>query len=453
MRVHPRLIPLVLAPLVFLTGCGGIGAGAGNNSNGNTSKTLQNSLHHIVFMVQENRSFDEYFGALDAYRAAHGLPQDVDVAAAGAANISWPSYSTGSTPPQMLSRFHMISMCSEDLTPSWLESHYDYNLYAPNSNTFQGDGFAAMAGGYSAHTGGFDTLGLRAMGYYTDADLPWYYFMATMFATSDRWFAPAPTRTQPNRMYLLAATSQGYAYPPTAPLTAKTIFQLLEENGISWKVYVTDISSSGGMSTYMNYFPTFTQAHLQNFVPIEQYYTDVQNGTLPAVALIESGYESGEDEHPLSSVQTGAAYVATVVGALMNSQSWKDTAFILTYDEPGGFYDHVQPMATVNPDGTAPIDLTATDPTGDFTRTGFRVPLIVISPFTKKGYVSHNAADYTAILKFIETRFGLGSLTRRDAFQTVDMTEFFDFNNPPWMTPPTPPAQPTTGPCYYDHLP
>jgi phospholipase C len=116
-------------------------------------------------------------------------------------------------------------------------------------------------------------------------------------------------------------------------------------------------------------------------------------------------------------------------------------------------------MPTVSPDGITPSDLqpndicsTSTGPTCDFTYTGYRVPLIVISPFSRRNYVSHTPADYTAILKLIETRFGLDPLTRRDAAQ-MDMTEFFDFVNPPWTVPPSPPAQNQSGPCYLDHLP
>ena len=143
----------------------------------------------------------------------------------------------------------------------------------------------------------------------------------------------------------------------------------------------------------------------------------------------------------------------------MQSSSWKDSVFILTFDEFGGFYDHVPPQAAVSPDGVKPADLQPNDictqftgPTCDFVYTGYRVPLIVISPFTKKNYVSHTVADYTAWLKFVETRFGLPSLTKRDAAQ-MDMTEFFDFTNPPWSTPPNPPVQPTNGPCYLNQLP
>jgi phospholipase C len=143
----------------------------------------------------------------------------------------------------------------------------------------------------------------------------------------------------------------------------------------------------------------------------------------------------------------------------MQSSSWMDSVFLLTFDEPGGFYDHVSPQPTVSPDGIKPVDLlpgdictTTTGPTCDFTYTGYRLPLIVISPYAKKHYVSHTVADTTAILKLIETRFNLPALTKRDAAQ-MDMTEFFDFSAPPWMTPPTPPAQATNGACYADHLP
>ena len=189
-----------------------------------------------------------------------------------------------------------------------------------------------------------------------------------------------------------------------------------------------------------------------------QFLTDAQAGTLPAVSFIEGGYNTGRDEHPDNNVQTGAAYVQSLIDGLMSSPSWKDSVFILTYDEAGGVYDHVPPQPAVSPDGIAPVDLQPGDTcTGnggancDFTFTGFRLPLLVVSPFTKKNYVSHTVADYTAILKLIETRFNLPSLTQRDAAQ-MDMTEFFDFQNVPWATPPTPPAQTTTGVCDFQHL-
>jgi phospholipase C len=134
----------------------------------------------------------------------------------------------------------------------------------------------------------------------------------------------------------------------------------------------------------------------------------------------------------------------------MNSPSWKDSVFIWSFDEGGGLYDHYPPQPAVHPDGIPPQDLETKDaiinPPADFNRTGFRLPLIVVSPFTKKHYVSHTVADTTAILKLIETRFNLPNLTARDAAQP-DMSEFFDFQNVPWATPPAPPVQPTNGKC------
>ena len=125
----------------------------------------------------------------------------------------------------------------------------------------------------------------------------------------------------------------------------------------------------------------------------------------------------------------------------------------------GGIDDHVSPKPAVSPDGIKPLDLlpkdvctSGTGPTFDFTYTGYRVPMIVVSPYSKKHYVSHTVMDYTAILKFIETRFNLAPLTKRDAAQK-SMAEFFNFNIPPWTTPPTPPKQNTTGAGYLNALP
>ena len=196
-----------------------------------------------------------------------------------------------------------------------------------------------------------------------------------------------------------------------------------------------------------------------------QFFTDVQNGTLPQVAQIEPASAAGLDEHGSDSdqypidIQLGAQYVESLINALMTSVSWKDSAFILTYDEFGGVYDHVAPQPAVSPYGIEPKDLmtndictTATGPDCDFVYTGYRLPLIVVSPYAKKHYVSHTVMDTTAVLKLIEQRFSLSALTKRDAAQK-SMTEFFNFNMPPWMTPPSPPAQSTSGACYLNQLP
>jgi phospholipase C len=261
-------------------------------------------------------------------------------------------------------------------------------------------------------------------------------------------------------------------------LTATTIFQELQSAGISWKIYV---DPTGSTCTGPPYDPAclLTLSYVKNFqwgqtipsqypnsiAPISQYFTDLQNGTLPQVAQIEPATDAGLDEHPSvtdsqpNDIQLGANYVSTLINGLMTSSSWSYSAFILTYDEEGGLYDHVSPQPAVSPDGIKPSDLlpgdictTSTGPTCDFVFTGYRVPLIVVSPFANQNYVSHAVEDTTAILKFIETRFNVPALTARDAAQD-NMSQYFDFTNPPWMTPPTPPAQNTSGACYLNTLP
>jgi phospholipase C len=443
--------------------------GTGGTATAQTTITVTapsigiNSVNHVIIMMQENRSFDHYFGHLNEYRATLGLPADVDDLS-NAGNVSLPSWdNSGNIAP-----YHLMTQCVGDLTPSWQESHNMVNLNSPAEGKWGTpppmNGFAAMEGGYAQHNptlGGFDVAGKRAMGYYTAYDLPFYYWAATTFATSDRWFSPALTRTQPNRMYLLAATSNGYAFPggsgdeihPVLVMgKVKSIFQLLQENSVTWKVYVTDNYVAGNlakMDTYENYFP-WAFGFVDHFADASTFASDAANGTLPQVALIEGGYtESWADEHPQNPIDKGAQYTESMVQALMNSPSWASSVFFITYDEGGGFYDHVPPVSMPSPDGIKPY-LAPGDPIGDFDTTGFRIPLMVISPFTKPGYVSHNNADFTALLKFIETRFNLPPLNKRDAAQ-IDMTEFFDWSAPN-LTSTNPPKQPSL-PCYYDHLP
>ena len=464
-----------------------------------------NAINHIIFLAQENRSFDHYFGAMREYWAQNGIPdQSFD---------GLPQFNPTSGPPPLygppptnpgcnpadpppsgcvfdpanpVTSYHLITQCIENPSPSWDEAHVDWNVNdeVGKYNDPLMNGFVKTAGGDARVDGYYDVNGIRAMGYYDGTDLNYYYFMATNFATSDRWFHPALTRTQPNREYLVAATSQGDAYPigtdkgDSHLLTATTIFQELQAAGISWRIYVDPTNSSCTGPPYdphclinLSYIQMFEWGHTipdqypDSIAPISQYTTDLQNGTLPQVVQIEPATDAGFDEHPSVSdsspnrIQNGQNFVAGLINLLMGSNYWKDSAFILTWDENGGLYDHVPPETAVNPDGIAPVDLlpgdVCTSGTGslcDFTVTGYRVPLIVVSPFTNKNYVSHTPADATAILKLIETRFNLSPLTQRDAAQ-FDMTEFFNFVNPPWLIPPKTPTPNTNDPCYLNKLP
>ncbi|HEV2326080.1 MAG TPA: alkaline phosphatase family protein [Terracidiphilus sp.] len=467
------------------------------------------SIKHIIVLVQENRSLDSYFGAMRQYWAQNqipdesfdGLPQFNPTSGQAplqgiaptnpGCNPANPSPSDclfDTAPSAAVTSYHLQTMCVENPSPSWNEAHadWDYNDQVGNSPPTL-NGFVWSAAHDARVLKYYDQDGLRAMGYYDGSDLNYYYYMASYFATSDRWFQPVLSRTQINRAYLFAATSQGRVYPnntdsnDSTPMTAKTIFQDLQDAGITWKIYENPVNTGCSGPPYdpaclmkaselyeFAYAQTIVSNYPQNIVPISQYFTDLQNGTLPQVAYIDPATDAGFDEHPTvndaipSNIQYGANYVSSLINALMSSSSWQNSVFILTWDESGGFYDHVSPQPAVSPDGIKPSDLEPGDtctqavgPTCDFTYTGYRVPLIVISPFVKKHYVSHTVADYTAILKFIEKRFNVPALTKRDAAQ-MDMTEFFDFQNPPWMTPPSnppPPVQNTKGACYVDHLP
>ncbi len=425
-------------------GCQGLTGNTSSATNAASSGDLKSSVNHIIFMLQENRSFDTYMGKLNDYRNSQGLPQDVDGLPANATNPSF----DGTT---QVAAFKLQTSCTENLSASWNETHAQRNRQDPTSPTATMDGFVYTAAKFArdetaAGRPYSDLNGVRAMGYYDASALPYYYFMASQFATSDRWFAPLPTRTQANRIAMMAATSAGHAYEPTALLNLKTIWELLQNAGVSWKIYTTD----GSETTFTTF--TYAAAHMDHVVPIAQYFTDVAAGTLPAVAFIETGEDSGRDEHPDNNIQVGAQYAASIINALMNSPSWKDSVFFLTYDEGGGAYDHVPPMTAVSPDGIAPLDLAPTDIRGDFTITGLRVPTIIISPFVRKNFVSHTPVDSTAILRFIEVRYDLPALTQRDAAQ-ASLLPIFKFSNPDWLTPPTPPAQGTSMPCYFNSLP
>lgn len=462
-------------PSCQLTLSNGQSASAGATFTLNSPSQNITAIQHILVMLQENRSFDHYFGHLPAYWQAHGFPQatngtTLDGEPATASNID----PNGSS----VTAYNVQSACTENPSPSWNESHVDRNRSNPTDSTNAPmDGFLQTAAGDATGTGLYDVLGHRALGYLVgDNQLDYYYFMASSFATSDRWFSPVMTRTQPNRMYLYAGTSAGHVYPlSSSAVTNPTIFQLLEQNGITWKIYIhpdaTGCSTPSCLApySYLNAF-TYYQYVLNNmpnrFAPISQLLSDMQNGTLPQVSFVEPAGYVALDEHPSDddvtnapNLQAGAAYVANIINTLMASPAWKDSAFILTYDESGGFYDHVAPQSQPAPDAIQyPTDLASTDlcanntsPVCGFFVTGFRVPLIVISAFTKRNYVSHTVMDYTAILKMVETRFNLPSLTARDAAQP-DMTEFFDFVNVPWSTPPTPPVQPQNMPCVLEAL-
>ncbi len=506
------------------------------------------SIDHVVFMLQENHTFDNYFGMLNPYRIANGwnIGADGNTYNVDGIDDKLSKISNQNDAGTSYSLFKFTSTCIDDETSSWLESYGDVSRYDfSTTRPIVMDGFVHTAENYAKDcaasgsatcSGTFtDFTGQRSMGYYDQGFLNYYYYMASQFAVSDRWFSPVSSKSIPNRVAAFTGgTTQGLVFDPgnddhLPQLDILNIFQQLDQANVSWKIYYTVTQGSclhaddcpGGPAAYpatdFSYL-TYSYKYLyenptgaacvaptqassvvgdtsnsfcidpNHIAPLSSYYTDLTNSALPNFAFIEAGY-GNNDEHPGSgqSILTGQQQVATVVNAFMTSPVWKDSVFFLAYDEGGGPYDHVPPVPghsndntdamvgsttvanipdistiSVNPDSYNPClppggtptlhcDLRSADPgatptdaaaiQGFAAQLGFRVPNLIISPFTRKHYVSHISMDHTAILKFVENRFIGPSthLTARDAAQP-NLLDFFDFTNVPWATPPTPPT-------------
>ena len=529
---------------------------ASGSSSAQTTVTVQSagdlsSVKHVIFMLQENHSFDSYFGMLNPYRITNGWNVGDDGTTYNVDGID-DKLNTLSNSDDEGTKYYLYksrTTCSDDMSSAWLESYGDVSRwdFSP-TRPINMDGFVHIAEGYAKNcnaskscSGQFtDTTGERAMGYYTQDFLNYYYYMASQFALSDRWFSPLSSKSIPNRIATFSGgTTQGLVADPGTndhlpQLNINNIFQELDQAAVSWKIYyiVTQgyclagkACGSGSGNMPDTTFLTFSYSH--NFVyanssraactgstkpssvvgdssnyycidtnhiaPLSTYYNDVKNNTLPSFAFIESG--SGiNDEHPGSgqSILAGQSEVASIVNALMASPSWSSSVFFFSYDEAGGPYDHVPPVPgqsnkntdaslgaipdissiAVNADSYKPCvpsggtptlhcDLGTSDPgakstdaaakSGFAAQLGFRVPNFVVSPFTRKHFVSHIPMDHTAVIKFVENRF-IGSsahLTARDAAQP-SLLNFFDFTNPPWATPPTPPAPVTPATLGYN---
>lgn len=447
------------------------------------SSATSSVIKHMLILLQENRSFDMYFGQLGAYRtgrlATFGIT-DTQTVDSFDPNVTLTNANTG----VKVKPFHETTVCTENVTPAWDESHHDVTLTGgdpawASTTTYTNSSFAMQS--FLDTTGSvtqtYDPNGTRALGYYNQQDLPYYYDLASFFATSDSWHSPVLANTVPNRMYMMAGTSSGHEYPDGSadhPLySAPTIFRAMNAANVSWLYYYHD-------GVFLANYQDFTDPTIQSKVfPVSDLMNRLagtcSGGTcdpdqaLPQVIFIDSASgDSHLDEHPDNNLQTGAAYVQSIIAALMKSDAWKDSVFILTYDEGGGLYDHVPPFMVPLPDQYAPGQ--CPDPNngsadyckvgklgGTFNLTGFRVPVIVISPYAKPNFVSHVSRDYTAILAFIETQFNVKSLTARDAYwqdPSRDMTEFFNFSTPALLNAPNGMpwtqvlnSQTTTGTC------
>ncbi len=285
----------------------------------------------------------------------------------------------------------------------------------------------------------------NAMHYWDGRDLPFYWSLARTFPLCDRWFASAPAQTYPNRMYLQAATCQSLIATDTTKALALphpaggTIWDKLDAHGISWNDYCWDLPD-------IALFPKTLGANRDKVRTFGQFLADCSSGALPSVSIVSPGVNAYSEENP-SDIQLGEAYTASIVNAVMGGPAWPKTVLLFMYDEHGGYYDHVAPPAAVPPDDIPPDVAPAPNAPAAWNQYGLRVPAFVISPFARRDYVSHVLHDHTSVLRFIETKFNLGALTRRDA-NADNLLDCLDFHRPSaFLEPPTlaAPGLPATG--------
>jgi phospholipase C len=443
-----------------LTGCGGI-AGYSKPSTPVIPSACSKltAIEHVVIFIQENRSFDHYFGA---YRGVRGFSeQSLAFQQPDSANTTDPP--VGKLLPFHLDTTTTNAACTHDITHDWVPQHQSWN-------TGLMDGFVNSRLSINAIDANDASL---AMGYYNRADLPFLYALADAFTICDNYFCSVMGPTDPNRLYTMAASidPDGKNGGPLLQslrlnrpsffghLTYTTMPEQLQSRRITWKVYSSPDSKlnaalSDNVLSYFSNFqnpasPLYQNAFQPNF-PVD-FLADLVTGNLPQVSWILAPLVASD--HPPAPADFGESILSGIVAALSaNPAQWAKTVLFVTYDENGGFFDHVKPptpqpgtpgefvTAPAVPDptviGTPPIP----GPIG----LGFRVPTIVVSPYSRGGFVSSDLFDHTSLLRFLETRFGAEvpnlSAWRRAA--VGDLTSAFNFVAPDQSVPALPSTLP-----------
>jgi phospholipase C len=399
---------------------------------------------HVVIVMMENHSFDNLLGALarsgqprakGLHFNARGVAQNTNPGPAGPVR----SFAFGSTAQ------------GADVSQSWNATHQQID-------GGRMDGFVRSVEAE------------QPMGYWTEDVLPFAYSLARTFTIANRWFCSAPCQTYPNRRFLMAGTAYGDIATTTESLLDPpppngTIWDRLAQYGISWRNYFTDLPSVGIIGSTVEKYP-------QNLTSIAQFFVDCAAGALPSVSLVDPEFGvAGEVGGPLSKLPAlapiaeklnttggseedpqdlsyGEYWAYKVVKAVLESPAWPRTLLIYTYDEHGGYYDHVAPPAAIAPDAIPPA-LGPGDVPGGYDIYGPRVPAVVVSPYSKPNGVSNVIHDHTSFLATVEAKWNLPALTYRDA-NAKTVVDFLDLAPapallaPPSLTEPPPPTQATT---------
>jgi phospholipase C len=382
-------------------------------------------VEHIVVFMQENRSFDTYFGSLSGVRGFG------DRSAARLPNGRSVFYQPDPLNPDGYELpFHMdtkrtSSACVADLSHAWEAQHAAWNG-------------GAMDAWVPAHRVADGANGPLTMGYYTRADLPFHYALADAFTICDGYFCSVMGPTNPNRLYLwtgMIDPQSGHGGPvinnaETPPYTWTTYPERLQRAGISWRVYQeVDNYDDNALAWFQQYqqAPKSSPLYINGLTdrPLAAFAQDVAADRLPQVSWIIA--PAAESEHPSYTPAAGAELTYSYLGALAeHPRVWSKTIFLLNYDENDGFFDHVAPPTA--PPGT-PAEYVGGLPIG----LGFRVPMIVISPWSTGGYVCSDTFDHTSVIRLIERRFGVREPNISDWRRRVcgDLTSTLDFGGRP----------------------
>ncbi len=387
-----------------------------------------NDIEHVVILIQENRSFDHYFGTMSGVRGF-------------ADKQGHKHFFQKTLEGKTIQPFHLPKHCLPDISHDWGPQHHSWD-------GGKMDGFVRSREPKSVNGA---AIAPQTMGYYTREDLSFYYALANAFTICDGYHCSVIGPTDPNRLLSMSATldpAGKHGGPLVETLvstrasmaghfTWTTMPERLSANGVSWKVY-TDLSGGGVLDNVLPYFKAFRAGTKYNKLGLQPTYpadflADLQNNSLPKVSWLTAGVL--ESEHPgFSTAVSGEIVARQVVEALVSHpETWKKTALFITWDENGGFFDHVTPPTP--PKGTPGEYLTVSKlpaaaqgipgPIG----LGFRVPMLVVSPFSRGGLVCSDTFDHTSTLRFLETRFGVEvpNLSHWRRGVTGDLTSAFNF--------------------------
>lgn len=380
-----------------LAATGGIAVAADPQSRQSSALTslpdpAKSGLDHIVVVCMENRSFDHFFGWV---KGGDGKQ----------AGLSYKDNVGKAHPTHHLKD---RSGCGQN------DPDHSYEGGRTQFNHGKLDGF---------RRGTNDDL---ALGYYTEADLPLYGPLLKQATTFDRFFSSILAPTYPNRVYTHAAATDRLTNVVQPFSTLPTIWDRLADANVSATYYFSDLPLLGLWGP--KYLPIAS--------PIAKFFTDATAGLLPSYSYLDPfflGEDQGgsNDDHPHADIHRGQAFLALVCEAIVNSPNWERTALVITYDEWGGFFDHVKPPRMPDDHDTGPQGK------DDHAQAGFRVPTVVLSPFARRDFVGHNVYDHSSILKMVEWRWGLKPLSKRDK-AARNLAETFRFDKPDFSKPTIP---------------